>query len=158
MKNSTFYQIAIKPIDDETKKLEKFCAILDKDPVAKKNQLAEYKCAKYRYASVAHIYNLLYHGNRVYQKPAIHIDIGNSIENNEELFNLCNNAGEDEKIDFKLYYGISFLLQEKIAEYSTRLIHASDWEKIELEERIGGLQFAKVCLDEAWQKRKDVIA
>ena len=158
MGNSIFFDIANKKIKAETKKLEDFCTALDKDPDTKKKRIAEYKCAKYRYASVAHIYNLLYHGNRVYQKPAIHIDIENSIKNNEELFNLCNNAGDNEKIDFKLYYGISFLLQEKIAEYSKRLIHSSDWEKVELEERIGGLQFAKECLDEAWERRKDVIA
>ena len=32
------------------------------------------------------------------------------------------------------------------------------WERVELEERIGGLQFAMVCLDEAWQRRGEVTA
>jgi len=41
--------------------------------------------------------------------------------------------------------------------YSKGLSNAGDWEKIELEERIGGLKFAKECLDEAWQRRKEVI-
>ncbi len=30
------------------------------------------------------------------------------------------------------------------------------WEAIELNERIGGFRFAKACLAEAWQKRKEV--
>ena len=42
--------------------------------------------------------------------------------------------------------------------YFQKLIYATDWEKVELEERIDGLNFAIECLNEAWEKRKDVIA
>ena len=32
---------------------------------------------------------------------------------------------------------------------------ASDWERIELDERLGGLAFAQSVLDEAWQAREE---
>ena len=158
MNSSKFYETAIEKINSEAVKLEVFCKALDNAPNEKKKQVVEYKRAKYRYASIARIYNLLYHGNRVYQKPAIHMDIENVIKNNAELSNLCNHAVNNEKIDFKLYYGISAIAVERIAELQKKLQSANDWEKIELEERIGGLTFAKNCLDEAWKRRKDVLA
>jgi hypothetical protein len=34
---------------------------------------------------------------------------------------------------------------------------ATDWERVELEERLGGWRFGKACLDEAWAKRKDEL-
>ena len=49
-------------------------------------------------------------------------------------------------------------LLKLLAGLEERFANANDWEKIELEERIDGLKFAKSCLDEAWQRRKDVIA
>ena len=44
MEASTFFQNAVKLINKETKKLESFCNELDKDPIAKKNNIAKYKC------------------------------------------------------------------------------------------------------------------
>ena len=35
----------------------------------------------------------------------------------------------------------------------SKLPHASDWEAVELTERMDGLKFAKACLDEAWDQR-----
>ena len=51
--------------------------------------------------------------------------------------------------------GIADNAKKKLEE---KIPSANDWEKIELEERIGGLTFAKNCLDEAWKRRKDVLA
>ncbi len=155
--DSTFFRIANDLLDNESKRLCDFTDVLDKEPLQKKEKIAEYKCAKYRYASVARAHNLLYHGYRVYHKPAIHVDIENCIKNNKELLDLCNNAPNSEKIDYKLYYGISYIVEEMDAVYSKGLSKATDWERVELEERIGGLKFAKECLDMAWQRRKDVI-
>lgn len=153
--DSAFYIRANDLLGKECKRLCDFTEALDKDPAVKKERISEYKCAKYRYASVAHIHNLVYHGNRVYHKSAIHVDIETCIQNNEELSNLCNHTDDNEKIDCKLYYGISFFVKEKLSTLMNRMGNATDWEKIELEERIGGLRFAQECLDEAWQKRKD---
>lgn len=36
-------------------------------------------------------------------------------------------------------------------------METSSFFQIALEERIGGLNFAKECLNEAWQRRKEVI-
>ena len=157
MGDSTFFRLANEALSKESKRLCDFTDSLDKDPIQKKEKIAEYKCAKYRYAAVARINNILYHGNRVYLKGAIHIDIEDVIKNNNKLFNLCNNATDDEKIDFKLYYGTSTIAEELLTEIQKKLKNATDWEKVELEERIGGLRFAKECLDEAWQKRGEVI-
>ena len=46
----------------------------------------------------------------------------------------------------------------ELTELNKKIQNATDWEKFELKERIDGLKFAKECLDEAWQRRKDVIA
>ena len=48
-------------------------------------------------------------------------------------------------------------MDSEIAKHESRLLNATDWEKVEFEERIGGLRFAKECLSEAWDKRKEVI-
>ena len=44
---------------------------------------------------------------------------------------------------------------EALAELEEKIPYATDWEKVELEERIGGLRFAKECLDKAWLSRKE---
>lgn len=70
---------------------------------------------------------------------------------------LYDDAPDKEKRDYALYYGVIVFIESKIAEITAKLPFATDWEKIELEERIGGLLFAKECLDEAWEKRKEAI-
>lgn len=63
-------------------------------------------------------------------------------------------ATSNEKPDYSLYYAVLTLIKKELTEFEVKLPLATDWERIEIEERIGGLQFAKECLDEAWQKRK----
>ena len=77
---------------------------------------------------------------------------------NDEYLALFESASADEKPDYSLYYALLAMAKNELAKYNENLSKATDWEKIELEERIGGLKFAKECLDEAWQRRKDVIA
>ena len=67
-------------------------------------------------------------------------------------------ASKDERPDYSLYYAILAFADLEIEKLNSNLSNASDWERIELEERIKGLRFAKECLDEAWRKRKEVIA
>ena len=45
-------------------------------------------------------------------------------------------------------------IESETAKLESKLPHASDWETVELTERMGGLRFAKVCLDEAWSQRE----
>ena len=157
--DSVFYALANEALSKECKRLCDFTDALDKDPLQKKQKIVEYKCAKYRYAAVERVHMLLFHGNRVYRLSDRnkHIDIENSLEQREEYLLQVENAPQNEKIDFKLYYGITNIVGELLTGLEERLSNATDWEKVELEERIGGFQFAKECLDEAWQKRKDVI-
>ncbi len=161
MENSTFYQIAVELIDAETKKLESFCNTLDKDPVAKKNQIAEYKCTKYRYAGATAVWCMFFHSHRVAERNAqnhyLIPQVNDIFVTVPEFLEFYENAPDNEKRDYALYYGVLAFANAEIAKLEEKLAYASSWEKIELEERIGGLQFAKVCLDEAWQKRKDVI-
>ena len=162
MGNSRFFEIALEMINTETKKLENFCDVLDKDPVAKKNKIAEYKCAKYRYAGATNVWCRFFHSHRVagrnaethYLIPQLN-DIFIAIP---EYVALYENAPGCEKQDYALYYGTVAFADSEIAELKAKFENATDWQKIELEERIGGLEFAKECLNEAWQRRKDVIA
>ena len=162
MGNSRFFEIALEMINTETKKLENFCDVLDKDPIAKKNKIAEYKCAKYRYAGATNVWCRFFHSHRVagrnaethYLIPQLN-DIFIAIP---EYVTLYENAPDSEKQDYALYYGTVAFADSEIAELEAKFENATDWQKIELEERIGGLEFAKECLNEAWQRRKDVIA
>ena len=162
MGNTRFFEIALEMINTETKKLENFCDVLDKDPVAKKNKIAEYKCAKYRYAGAINVWCRFFHSHRVagrnaethYLIPQLN-DIFIAIP---EYVALYENAPDCEKQDYALYYGTVAFADSEIAELKAKFENATDWQKIELEERIGGLEFAKECLNEAWQRRKDVIA
>ena len=162
METSTFFQDAVKLINEETKKLESFCNELDKDPIAKKNNIAEYKCAKYRYAGATAVWCMFFHSHRVAEKNTqnhyLIPQVNDIFVTVPEYVALYESAPDNEKRDYALYYGVLAFANDEIAKLEEKLTNASDWEKIELEERIGGLQFAKVCLDEAWQKRKDVIA
>ena len=161
MEASTFFQNAVKLINEETKKLESFCNELDKDPIAKKNNIAEYKCAKYRYAGATAVWCMFFHSHRVAEKNAqnhyLIPQVNDIFVTVPEFLKFYENAPDDEKRDFALYYGVLAFANAEIAKLEEKLTYASDWEKIELEERIGGLQFAKTCLDEAWQRRKDVV-
>ena len=74
-----------------------------------------------------------------------------------EYLELYDNAPDEEKQDYALYYGTVVFADSEIDKLESRLVDATDWEKVELEERIGGLRFAKDCLDEAWQRRGEVI-
>ena len=162
MGNTRFFEIALEMINTETKRLENFCNVLDKDPIAKKNKIAEYKCAKYRYAGATNVWCRFFHSHRVAGRNA---ETHYLIPQLNEIFiaipeyvALYENAPDCEKQDYALYYGTVAFADSEIAELKTKFENATDWQKIELEERIGGLEFAKECLNEAWQRRKDVIA
>ncbi len=161
MATSHFFQIALDLINAETKKLESFCDTLDKKPSEKKNRIAEYKCAKYRYAGATKVWCRFFHSHRVAAKNAnnhyLMPDINEMFVSTPEYVTLYENAADSEKQDFALYYGHIAFADSEISKLKSKLENATDWEKVELEERIGGLQFAKECLNEAWEKRKGVI-
>lgn len=163
MNDSIFYIEAYASLKRECQRLCDFTDSLDKDPSEKKKQIAEYKCAKYRYASISAIQIIIYNNNRLRRT----LDLKNShylLVPFDEIFikhadylALYESAPEEEQPDLSLYYLAIAFADEEIEKLESRLERATDWERIELEERIGGLKFAKECLDDAWQKRKGDI-
>ena len=161
MGTSLFFKIALDLINAETKKLENFCDELDKKHQEKKNRIAEYKCAKYRYAGATNVWCMFFHSHRVAERNAenhyLIPQVNEVFITMPEYVALYDNAPEDEKQDYALYYGVLAFADSEVAKLEVRLATATDWDKVELEERIGGLNFAKECLNEAWKRRKEVI-
>lgn len=159
MSNSIFYTHVYNSIKNEADRISEFTNSLDRDPTAKKERIAEYKCAKYRYAAITNIHTMLFHCNRLKDK------LGNShyllapidelLRNRTDLLALCDKAPENEKSDYGLYYGMIAFADEKIREIKEKLPPSSDWEKVELEERLDGYLFTKGCLDNAWHTREE---
>lgn len=163
MGDSSFYIIAKDALSKECKRLCDFTNLLDNSPTEKKKQIAEFKCAKYRYASVSLILSTIYNNNRcrkLYNLQYSHyllLPFDEIFKKHADYLALYESALEEEHPDYSLYYAMTAFVDEEIEELENRLPYATDWEKIELEERIGGLKFAGACLDEAWQKRKEAV-
>ena len=161
--DSTFFRIANDLLHNEAKRLCDFTDALDKDLLQKKQKIAEYKCAKYRYAAVSLVHSTVYNNNRC--RKLHNIEYSHYLlQPFDEIFKECTDyltlyksAPDNEKPDFSLYYAMLEFTEREIAKLKEKNQNANDWEKIELEERIGGLNFAKECLNEAWQRRKEVI-
>jgi len=157
--DSRFYLLSSSMLDRECKRLCKFTDTLDKAPSRKKENIMDYKCAKYRYSAVSLIHSLLYNNDRLRKLR----DMKNTcylMENfcdvltaNPEYFHHYEAAPEDEKPEFSLYYGVRVFIEQKTRELEENLKNADDLERVELEERLEGFAFASTCLDEAWEKR-----
>jgi len=161
--DSTFFRISNDLLHKECKHLCDFTDALDKDPLQKKQKIAEYKCSKYRYAAVSLIHSTVYNNNRCRKLHNIEYShyllrpFDEIFKEYNEYLTLYEAAHTNEKPDYSLYYSMVVFAERELAELNKKLENANDWEKIELEERIGGLKFAKECLDEAWRRRKEVI-
>ena len=161
--DSVFYLLATQALSQECKKLCDFTDTLDQATTQKKERIAEYKCAKYRYASVSLIQSTLQMNH--FHRKQHNIEYSHYIlepfddifKKSPEYLALYESASPDEKPDYSLYLAMLAFSEKERGQLEANLPHASDWERIELTERISGLKFAKACLDEAWQRRKDVI-
>ena len=162
--DSTFFRIANDLLHKECKRLCDFTDALDKDPLQKKQKIAEYKCAKYRYAAVSLIHSTVYNNNRCRKLHNIEYShyllqpFDEIFREYDEYLTLYEAAPTNEKPDHSLYYSMVAFAERELTELNKKIQNATDWEKFELKERIDGLEFAKECLNEAWQRRKDVIA
>lgn len=161
--DSTFFCIANDLLHKECKRLCDFTDALDKDTLQKKQKIAEYKCAKYRYAAVSLLHSTVYNNNRCRKLHNIEYShyllqpFDEIFKAYDEYLTLYEAAPVNEKPDYSLYYAMLVFAERELTKLNEKIQNATDWEKIELEERIGGLQFAKECLNEAWQRRKEVI-
>ena len=162
--DSAFFRAADRLLGEECRRICAFTDLLDADPVQKKERIAEYKCAKYRYASLSLIHSTVINNNRcrkLHNLESTHylpLPFDEIFRGQAGALALYEAASDVQKPDYSLYYSIMVFAEGKLAELNQKIPNATDWEKIELEERIDGLKFAKECLDEAWQRRKDVIA
>lgn len=162
--DSTFFLLANALLEKECKRLCDFTDALDKDPAQKKACMAEYKCAKYRFAAVSFIHNTVIQHNRCRKLQNMEVfhylllPFDEIFKEQTAYLDLYESAPADEKPDHSLYYAMLALADQEISGYEAKLENASDWERVELEERIDGLRFSKVCLDEAWQRRMEVTA
>ena len=157
--NSDFYLAAYDMLEQECRRICAFTDMLDRDPAQKKERMAEYKCAKYRYAAVSLIQSTVVNNNRcrmLHNLEYTHY----LLMPFDEIFKTCpeylaayENAPANEKPDFSLYYAMLAFAESDRVNYTEKLKHAGDWETVELEERIGGLLFSAECLHEAWSKR-----
>lgn len=157
--DSKFYTLAYNAMKKESERLEAFCESLDKNPELKKAQIAEYKCAKYRYAGVSVLHSVFYNNQRCRKLHDLAYSNYLLMAFNEyfmarpEYFAIYEAAPEGEKPDYALYYGMLTFAEKQISELEEKMPLANDWEKIELTERLGGLRFVLECLREAWEKR-----
>ncbi len=154
MKNDIFYVTAYNLIGTEMFLFERLCYELDRNKAEKNERMAEYKCAKYRLSALHRIHNMLFHGRNVIEDGCRHIDIETSLNEHTEYLKSYEAAPAGEKNEYKLYYGIKAYTENRIKEINEKLKNADDWERVELKERIAGYEFAKECLDQAWQKRE----
>ena len=159
MVNTKFYKLADEAIATECARIEAFTAELDKNPSEKKVQIAEYKCAKYRYATISAVHAFMHNINRcrgLHDLSAFHyllMPFDELFKQHEDYVALYEAADNSDKPDYSLYYAMLAFIADETAKLESKIPHASDWETVELTERIGGLRFAKACLDEAWDKR-----
>ena len=161
MTDTKFYKLADEALSNECNRICGFTDSLDKDPAAKKEQIAEYKCAKYRYATVSLIHASIHNINRcrgLHDMSAFHyllLPFDELLKQHDDYMALYDAADEAEKPDHSLYYAMLAFIESETAKLESKLPLASDWETVELTERMGGLRFAKACLDEAWDKREE---
>ena len=159
MVNKKFYMLADEALSHECARIESFTDALDKNSAAKKEQIAEYKCAKYRYATVSLIHSSIHNINRcrgLHDLSAFHyllLPFDELFKQHGDYLALYDAAADADKPDYSLYYAMLAFIESETAKLESKLPHASDWETVELTERMGGLRFAKACLDEAWDKR-----
>ncbi|MBQ9133896.1 MAG: hypothetical protein IJX64_05130 [Clostridia bacterium] len=155
MKDSVFYNTADAVLQQEIGRIEAFTGNLDKNPTVKKEQIAEYKCAKYRYAAVSRLHCMLRNCRRYGEKFRNHhyllLPLDEILQKRQDYLTLYDNAPDEEKPDYGLYYGMLEFADTLIAEVSQKLPLATDWEKIELECRLDGYCFGKKCLEDAWR-------
>ncbi len=162
MINLKFYTAAHAALDAECKRLCLFTEALDKNPAEKKQKIAEYKCAKYRYASVSLIHSTIWNNHLCRTRHNLAYSHHLLLPFDELFQEQTERVAEYEALpaqdqpDYSLYHAIMAFTVREIDKLESKLPQANDWEKIELEERLGGLRFCLICMDEAWEKRGEV--
>ena len=159
MKQTAFFMQATEAMRRECERLEAITGEWDKQPAERKAHIAEYKCTKYRYAGVSNIQVIFFHSRRVAESFAHAHYLPPHMEPlllaSPDWVEAYNTADEADRPDIALMGATLAFTEDKITENRQKRTHANDWEAVELDERLGGYEFAKACLIEAWNNRKD---
>lgn len=157
IKNSGFYHKAFDAMEQETLRLCHFTDSLDKDPAMKEKNMAEYKCAKYRYAGLLRIQVAFYQNYRLMcsldNPDFLSSYLEDALARRPEFVEICEKADIRDKAETKWYYATLAYVDEAISEEAQKISAADDWEKIEVQQRIDGFRFAKQCLEDGWNER-----
>lgn len=163
MNNSEFVSVALKLLDNEIEKISYLTDQLDKSPDEKKKNIAVYKCAKYRYASLINVRSSLWHNYRCgkisdpgYSHHLL-LPFDEILKKHKNLVEICKSAPVERQQDYSLYYSIIAFSSEMISELKTKLKSSDDWEATELKERIKGFETAVSCLDKARKDGEEVV-
>ncbi len=160
--NNSFYNAAYEAMREECRRICLFTDALDQNPTEKKQKIAEYKCAKYRYAAVSLIESTIYNNDRCRKRfnlaysHHLLLPFDEIFKEQPEHVAEYETLPTEEQPDYSLYHAIRAFTVREIGKLEGKQPLANDWEKIELGERLGGLRFSLACLDEAWQKRGEV--
>ena len=159
MKQTAFFIQAVEAMRRECERLEAITGEWDKQPAERKAHMAEYKCAKYRYAGISNIEAIFFHSHRVAESFSNTHYLPPHMEPlllaSPDWVEAYNTADEADRPDVALMGATLAFTEDKITENRQTRAHANDWEAVELDERLGGYEFAQACLIEAWNSRKD---
>ena len=148
---------AYKILNENNNSIDNHCKELRSQMKNDDGKMAEYKCEKFRLASLQSVEMLVLHGSRVIELGKIHIEIEDNLKSDSCYAKSFKACCEDERDDEKLYYGIKISIESKMKVIDEKLTKANDWEKIELECRKEGLIKAENYLDTSWNNRKAVL-
>ena len=156
---NSFYTLAYEAMYEECRRICLFTDALDKNPAEKKQKIAEYKCAKYRYAAVSLIESTIYNNDRCRKRfnlanfHHLLLPFDEIFKEMPEKVAVYDTLTAEEQPDYSLYHAIRAFTVRESGILESKLPLANDWETIELQERLGGLRFSLACLDEAWEQR-----
>ena len=156
MFKTDFCITAYKLLNENNCSIEEHCKELRGQIKNDDGKMAEYKCEKFRLASLQSVERLVLHGSRVIELGKIHIEIEDNLKSDSSYADLYKASCEAERNDSKLYYGIKISIESKLKAIEEKMPVANDWERIELECRKEGLIKADGFLDTAWNNRKAV--
>ena len=154
--STNFFTCASRILTEECGRLCRFTDDLDQNKGEKKARIAEYKCAHLRYAAVSSVLCALQNNRRAQKRQDLSATHHLLPPFSEILQNApAHLAHYDGTPESGLYCGVCAYVDNLAADLNAKREHASDWERIELDERLGGLDFARTVLDEAWQTREE---
>ncbi len=159
--STNFFARAERALTEECGRLCRFTDELDQNKDEKKLRFMEYKCAHLRYAAVASVLRALQNNRRAQKRQDLsathHLlpPFSELLQHTPEHLAHYNSTPEADRPEAGLYCGLCAYIDTLTTDLTAKREGAADWERIELDERLCGLAFARTVLDEAWQTREE---